>query len=161
MKHDEFHIGLEFWMSGAHWRCTDVGTRTILAIRLNAPDASWYNGPPYAVAECVIDEDALAACSLQPPDEVDDERMQPSVSEMTPEVAARVTSGLAGAKKGRGKRRYPLCPDHPDALPVRHERHDAYFCIACDRWLEKRCGDAQCEFCSRRPERPSVVRHEG
>ena len=50
MKHLEFQIGLEFSMSGNRWRCTDVGTRTIAAIKLEAPDPSWFNGPPYAIA---------------------------------------------------------------------------------------------------------------
>jgi hypothetical protein len=63
MQLREFHIGLEFWMSGARRRCTDVGTRTVIAIKLEAPDESWYNGPPYAVAESVLDEDDLPACS--------------------------------------------------------------------------------------------------
>jgi hypothetical protein len=66
MEHTDFRIGLEFYMGGAKWRCTDVGTRTIVAIKLDAPDASWYNGPPYAVAEHVIDEDDREACSLEP-----------------------------------------------------------------------------------------------
>jgi hypothetical protein len=66
MKHSEFVIGLEFWMSGARWRCTDVGTRTVIAIKLDqGDDTSWYNGPPYAVEECAIDEYDLPACSLE------------------------------------------------------------------------------------------------
>ncbi|MCW2314136.1 hypothetical protein [Rhodoferax antarcticus] len=32
MKHDAFSIGLEFWCGGHRWRCTDVGTRVIIAI---------------------------------------------------------------------------------------------------------------------------------
>jgi hypothetical protein len=64
MERRDFYIGLEFWMSGARWRCTDVGTRTVIAIKLDAPDDSWYNGPPYAVVEHVIDEYDLPACSL-------------------------------------------------------------------------------------------------
>jgi len=39
-------------------RCTDIGTRVIVAIRIDdhPDDPSWYNGPPYAVAESVFDE---------------------------------------------------------------------------------------------------------
>jgi hypothetical protein len=61
----EFHIGLEFEMSGKRYRCTDVGTRVIVAIEL-APGLSedWFNGPPYAVREIVIDEYDLPACSV-------------------------------------------------------------------------------------------------
>lgn len=64
MNHREFYVGLEFYTATGRWRCTDVGTRVIVAIRLNAPEASWYNGPPYAVAESVFDENDLAGCSL-------------------------------------------------------------------------------------------------
>ena len=51
-------------MSGGKWRCTDVGTRVIAAIQLDQQDESWYNGPPYAVAESVFDEYDQAGCSL-------------------------------------------------------------------------------------------------
>jgi hypothetical protein len=35
MKHGDFHVGLEFVGSGGFWwRCTDVGTRTVVAIHL-------------------------------------------------------------------------------------------------------------------------------
>jgi hypothetical protein len=36
MHHSEFTIGGEFWYAGQQWRCTDVGTRTIVAIRIAA-----------------------------------------------------------------------------------------------------------------------------
>ena len=80
MKHDEFSIGTEFMTDTGQWRCTDVGTRTIAAIKISAvqvthlaedgqltselvsDDPSWFNGPPYAVAEFVFDEDSLVAC---------------------------------------------------------------------------------------------------
>jgi hypothetical protein len=63
MNHDEFRIGLHFLCGGKCWRCTDVGTRTIVAIALGHPDdPSWYHGPPYAVAEMVFDEEDLLAC---------------------------------------------------------------------------------------------------
>lgn len=39
----------------------------------------------------------------------------------------------------------------------RDEKHDAYFCAACDSWREKKCSDPECEFCAGRPERPSQV----
>jgi hypothetical protein len=35
MEHHEFTIGGEFFMGEGRWRCTDVGTRTIAAIRLD------------------------------------------------------------------------------------------------------------------------------
>jgi hypothetical protein len=65
MRLSDFHIGLEFWMSGSRWRCTDVGTRLVIAIKLDHDDdPSWYNGPPYAVCECPIDEYVQHVCSL-------------------------------------------------------------------------------------------------
>ena len=63
----------------------DIGTRTIVAIRLDrvevgssAPERrrtltraeaeaeGWFNGPPYAVAESVFDEHDVDGCSLAP-----------------------------------------------------------------------------------------------
>lgn len=64
MLHTDFAIGLEFSTAIGRWRCTDVGTRVIIAIRLDAPDDSWYHGPPYAVAESVLDENDLGGCWL-------------------------------------------------------------------------------------------------
>jgi Protein of unknown function (DUF2442) len=69
LRSREFAIGRDFWMSGSRWRCTDIGTRTIIAIKLEYEDESWYTGPSYAVAEHVIDEDSLPACSTRPVDD--------------------------------------------------------------------------------------------
>ena len=63
MQRTDFEIGLEFECGGKRWRCTDLGTRTVIAIALEYPeDPSWYNGPPYAVAEAVFDEYDIKAC---------------------------------------------------------------------------------------------------
>jgi hypothetical protein len=63
MRLADFRIGREFMMAEARWRCTDVGSRVVTAIRLDHPDdPSWYNGPPYAVLESVIDEDDMLGC---------------------------------------------------------------------------------------------------
>lgn len=64
MQHSDFYIGLEFFAGpGFVWRCTDVGKRTITAIMIEEElDASWYNGPPYAVAEVVFDEYEIPSC---------------------------------------------------------------------------------------------------
>ena len=52
MKHSDFKVGLEFLTAAGRWRCTDVGTRTVAAIRLDLDhDPGWYGGPPYAVVE--------------------------------------------------------------------------------------------------------------
>ena len=56
MKHSEFKIGNEFYIETVRWRVTDIGTRTIIVIKLDKDDISWYNGPPYAVLETVFDE---------------------------------------------------------------------------------------------------------
>jgi len=64
MGKDDFQIGTEFYTAAGKWRCTDVGTRVIVAIRLEREDASWYAGPPFAVSEWVFDEYDLAGCSL-------------------------------------------------------------------------------------------------
>jgi hypothetical protein len=66
MRYEEFKIGMEFTTAGGlsgRWRCTDVGTRAIVAIQIEpGNDPSWCNGPPYAVAEFVFDEDDIVAC---------------------------------------------------------------------------------------------------
>jgi hypothetical protein len=59
MKPSEFCIGLEFMCGPFWWRCTDIGTRTVAAIRLIEDDPVWYQGPPYMVQEVVLDEAAL------------------------------------------------------------------------------------------------------
>ena len=58
MKHADFAIGTIFYTNtGQCWRCTDIGTRTILAIEIKPElDSSWFNGPPYAVIEVPFDE---------------------------------------------------------------------------------------------------------
>lgn len=82
----DFHIGMDFTMSNKRWRVTDIGTRTVVAVELDREvvthkrnrttgetsqttrkvsyeeDPSWLNGPPYAVAERVLDEYDLPAC---------------------------------------------------------------------------------------------------
>lgn len=66
MTRGDFHIGLEFYTATGKWRCTNTGTRVVLAIKLDKTDESWYNGPPYAVVESVFDEYDQAGCSLNP-----------------------------------------------------------------------------------------------
>jgi hypothetical protein len=67
MTPTDFHIGLEFFgRAGLRWRCTDVGTRTILAIPLDHlfEDPNWHKGPPYIVEETVFDEVEVNDCHL-------------------------------------------------------------------------------------------------
>jgi hypothetical protein len=44
------------------------------AIKLDAPDENWYNGPPYAVREEAFDEYDMEGCSLEPDADAGDER---------------------------------------------------------------------------------------
>ena len=37
---------------------------------------------------------------------------------------------------------------------IYHDDYDAYFCASCNAWLEKRCSDIKCNYCSDRPEWP-------
>ncbi|HEY0123138.1 MAG TPA: hypothetical protein VGC14_15535 [Rhizobium sp.] len=90
MTHADFRIGTEFRCAGAVWRCTDIGTRTVVAIRMDqveigsasgglriltrqeAEQDGWFTGPPYAVAERVFDEDDFPVCTLVAPPECSD-----------------------------------------------------------------------------------------
>jgi hypothetical protein len=69
MKHGDFKIGERFTCGGKIWRCTDIGTRTIIAIHLDPElermDRSWFRGPPYAVDETVFDENDFSACEKE------------------------------------------------------------------------------------------------
>lgn len=80
MELGDFRIGESFWTyTGDEWRCTDIGTRVVVAIKLGPhevvttaangqtstrldDDPSWFNGPPYAVEESVWDEDSIEVC---------------------------------------------------------------------------------------------------
>jgi hypothetical protein len=83
MKHSDFTIGAEFLCGDRRWRCTDIGTRVIVAICLEnkgyvdykdgqerirkltkeeAEAEGWFIGPPYAVEEVAFDEDDMEAC---------------------------------------------------------------------------------------------------
>lgn len=34
--------------------------------------------------------------------------------------------------------------------------YDAYYCIDCVEWLEKKCIQESCQFCPNRPEKPEI-----
>jgi hypothetical protein len=38
MKKEDFSIGLEFYAVTGKWRCIDIGTRAIAAIKINRED---------------------------------------------------------------------------------------------------------------------------
>ena len=78
MEHSEFEIGMEFTTEEGRrrWRVTDVGTRVVTAIRVDqvessrgclmsfveADQAGWFRGPPYALAEQIFAECDQPAC---------------------------------------------------------------------------------------------------
>ena len=82
MELRDFVIGETFWTHSGAFRCTDIGTRVVVAVKLGPrvvsraesvdgevritqridDDANWLNGPPYAVEEVVFDENELLGC---------------------------------------------------------------------------------------------------
>jgi hypothetical protein len=82
MDHADFKIGTEFRYRALLWRCTDVGSRTVVAIclseawvtktkvntgvkervRLSSTLPMHFEGPPYQVEEVVIAERAMSEC---------------------------------------------------------------------------------------------------
>jgi hypothetical protein len=88
--HSDFSIGVFFRCAEELWRCTDVGTRTVVAVqwtntylRMRSADTGqeyallgpfdlrrekqdWTKGPPYLLAEQVFDENDFSAMELVP-----------------------------------------------------------------------------------------------
>jgi hypothetical protein len=79
MEHSDFRIGTLFRTGSGLWQCTDIGTRTIAAIHLEAVDidgsegertlnkleaetAGLFHGPPYIVGEFSFDEYDIEGC---------------------------------------------------------------------------------------------------
>ena len=46
--------------------------------------------------------------------------------------------------------------NHPGHEIRRNAKHDAYWCVDCNAWLEKACGDPDCEYCVGRPATPTT-----
>lgn len=63
----DFRIGCEFWTATGRWRCTDIGTRTLCAIKLEGDPRNW-RGPPYSVAEYVFDENDMGGLYASEPE---------------------------------------------------------------------------------------------
>ena len=76
MTRNEFQIGLEFYTDSGKWRCTDIGTRVIVAIKLDQDDPRNYFGPPYSIAETVFDEYDMDGCSLDPKEFADEQAVE-------------------------------------------------------------------------------------
>ena len=36
-----------------------------------------------------------------------------------------------------------------------NDKYDSYYCSKCMTWTEKKCGDPECNYCTKRPERPN------
>ena len=68
MKKSEFKMGGSFFTGSGEWRCTDIGTRVVVAIKLDQEDSRNYNGPPYSIVESVFDEYDFGGCYLNPED---------------------------------------------------------------------------------------------
>jgi hypothetical protein len=67
MEKNDFAIGTEFYTLTGKWRCTDIGTRIIAAIKLDPnEDPRNFSGPPYSVTESVFDENDFGGCSAEP-----------------------------------------------------------------------------------------------
>lgn len=117
MKHADFHIGLEFVASaGFWWRCTDVGTRTIVAIQLDRNDPHWYQGPPYIAKEVVFDEAEMARCH-RTVNEAIAAALDESKTSRHPGYPSQVVSRML---KARCAHRYP----HPGVLRFDRRRDD-------------------------------------
>jgi hypothetical protein len=63
MEHADFRIGMEFLTAAGRWRVTDIGTRTVIAIKLDQTVPLKYNGPPYSIVESVFDESDFGDCA--------------------------------------------------------------------------------------------------
>jgi len=96
MKHSDFRIGCEFVSGSGRWRCTDVGKRTIAAIRLDHDDdPSWYDGPPYAVAEHIFDEHGICGCEPAPKRRTHDAGGRTEITSMARRVKPLARNGKA------------------------------------------------------------------
>jgi hypothetical protein len=82
MELSDFVIGETFWTHAGAFRCTDIGTRVVVAVKLGPreiaraervdgelriskridDDPSLLNGPPYAVEELVFEKNELLGC---------------------------------------------------------------------------------------------------
>ncbi len=79
MRKQDFTIGSQFLCGGRRWLFTDVGTRVIVAVRVDVVEEAHMRhgrqsvvtrnvtpedlkGPPYYLAETVFDEDDMEGC---------------------------------------------------------------------------------------------------
>ena len=101
MKHADFRIGCEFLTGSGRWRCTDVGKRTISAIRLDHDDdPRWYNGPPYAVVEDVFDEEGIKDCEVAPKRRTYDDSGRTEITQVSWLAKRRKSKTAKPSRKG-------------------------------------------------------------
>ena len=62
MKFEDYKINDEFYTNAGSWKCTDIGSRIIVAISLDQEDERNYIGPPYSIEEVVFDEYDFEGC---------------------------------------------------------------------------------------------------
>ena len=65
MRHGDFHVGLQFRHGDSRWRVTDVGSRTVIAVRADEAGVAVNDGPPYTVPD-VFDEGKFGGCTPEP-----------------------------------------------------------------------------------------------
>jgi hypothetical protein len=66
LKHSEFKVGNIFAYHDDEWRITDVGARTVVAIKLSYEKRNeQLDGPPYQGTEVVFSERQLAECETR------------------------------------------------------------------------------------------------
>lgn len=63
-KHEDFRIGTVFRSGSGRYLCTDVGTRTVVAIRYTPTKPENMDGPPYFLVETVFDEDDIKGVDI-------------------------------------------------------------------------------------------------
>jgi hypothetical protein len=108
MKLSDFDIGTEFQTSTwQHWRCTDVGRRTILAIELDPDlDEAWLAGPPFVVREAVFDEIEMER-AFRSTDEAISQSLKALDDETHPGIPAEAARLMIGAELESASRKYP------------------------------------------------------
>lgn len=116
MRHREFRVGTRFACGGEEWRCTDIGLRTVVAVRTDYVDVmtrgvagqalarvgtdGWLAGPPYAAAEHVFDENDIEGCEITcaaAPGVVSGPRVELGLMFYLAVAAAATALGLLGA----------------------------------------------------------------
>jgi hypothetical protein len=69
MEHKDFRIGEYFFTATGRWKCTDVGSRVIVAIKVpRNPEhetGEVWSGPPFCLVEHVFDEDDFGGCNQE------------------------------------------------------------------------------------------------